>query len=327
MSVFVDKVLKAVGDFEMIDGKKTVVVALSGGADSVSLLRVMCGLRGQLGTEVRACHLNHGLRGAESDEDEKFCGELCGKYYVPITIKRLNVKEFQQKHESVEETARRLRYGFFDECLESTGRDSVIASAHTANDNAETVLLNLTRGTGLKGLCGIPPVRDRIIRPLIYCTRADVEEYLAELGQDYVTDKTNFSAEYSRNKIRINVMPQLMSINPSLVEGITRMTANLRSDSDYLERLSDKALLEARREKGYDAAALYALPCPIRSRAVKKILRNGGIEPSALRINTAVSLLCKRSARFNPCKNKFFTIRKGICFTEKIEQKYHNICK
>ena len=323
MNGFVDNVLKAVGDFGMTDGKKTVIVALSGGADSVSLLRVMCRLREQLETEVRACHLNHGLRGEESDKDAEFCAELCGKFSVPIAIKKLNVKEYQQKHESVEETARRLRYGFFDECLEKSGQSSVIAAAHTANDNAETVLLNLTRGTGLKGLCGIPPVRDRIIRPLIYCTRGEVEEYLAELGQDYVTDKTNFSDEYSRNKIRLNVIPQLMSINPSLIEGITRMTAGLRSDSDYLEGLSDKALLETHRERGCDAAALYALPSPIRSRAVKKILQNGGIEPSALRINTAVSLLCKRSARFNPCKNKFFTIRKGICFIEEIEQKYH----
>lgn len=325
---FVNKVEETIAEFGMLNGADTVIAALSGGADSVSLLRALCELRERCRITVRACHLNHGLRGAQSDGDEEFCKRLCEALGVPIVTAKVNVAEHRNKHESIEEAARRIRYGFFDKCLEKSGGNSVIAAAHTANDNAETVLLNITRGTGLKGLCGIPPVRGRIVRPLIRRTRDEVEEYLKSIGQGYVTDNTNFSEEYSRNKIRLSVIPRLLEINPALLEVICRMTDNLRVDSEYLEKLANNALLAADTERrdragrGYDAACLYGLPAPVRSRAVKKILSDGGIEPSGLRINTAVSLLSKRSARFNPCKNRFFTIRKGVCFVEKTEQKY-----
>lgn len=322
MNEFADKVAETINKFDMLHSCDTVIVALSGGADSVSLLRVMCALKQQYKISVQACHLNHSLRGALSDGDENFCKMLCKSLKVPIVSKKINVAEQKIKHESTEEAARRLRYAFFDECLERAGKESALAAAHTANDNAETVLLNLTRGTGLKGLCGIPPVRGRIVRPLIERTRKEVEEYLLVLRQEYVTDHTNFSEEYSRNKIRLSVIPKLLEIDPALFGVISRMTENLRLDSEYLEQLAGEALLNARTERGYNAAMLYALPAPVRSRAVRRILSEGGIEPSALRINTAVSLLQKRSARFNPCKNRFFTIRKGVCFVENVEQKY-----
>lgn len=324
----VEKVLSAISDYGMLDGAGSVCVALSGGADSVSLLSALCSVKDELRIAVSACHLNHGLRGADSDSDERFCRGLCERMGVPLYAKRIDVSSGVHKHESVEEAARRARYGFFEEALEHFGA-GVLATAHNANDNAETVLLNLTRGTGLRGLCGIPPVRRlgqtgerRVIRPLIYCGRREIEEYLRVTGQECVTDKTNLSEDYTRNKLRLRVLPELTEINPSVVGVIGRMTRNLRADSELLEEQARRALEQAREGRGWNASALSRLPEPIKARAVRRILTGGGIEPSALRINTAISLLEKRSARFNPCRDRFFTIRKGVCFVEHIVQNY-----
>lgn len=318
----IDSVRTAISENNMLCGEKTAVCALSGGADSVALLLVMKELSVQYGFKLGACHLNHGLRGEDSDADEVFCAELCERLGVELYRKKISVSGYSQKHESLEETARKIRYRFFEEAREHFGENSVTATAHNANDSAETVLLNIIRGTGLKGLCGIPPVRDKIIRPLIYTQRSDIEKFLKSKNQPFVTDKTNFSEEYTRNRIRLNILPEMIKINPSVVATITRMSENLRRDSSYLEELSESALLSAERENGYEASEIDKLCEPVKSRAVRKILIKGGVEPSELRIKTAVSLLSKRSARYNPCKNKFFTIRKGICFIENIEQKF-----
>lgn len=321
---FIGKIARAMGDFKMAEGAKYIVAALSGGADSVSLLRALKAPELGLDTEIRACHLNHGLRGAESDADELFSRRLCDRLGVPLTVGRIDVNKRRGKHESVEEAARRLRYDFFRENVSEAG--GVLATAHTASDNAETVLFNLVRGTGASGLCGIPPVRRSegltVIRPLIYCTRGEVEEYLSELGQGYVTDKSNNDVEFSRNRIRLNVIPELEKINPSLAASVSRMTKTLREDNDYLEELTGEALGGLKLGRGWNAAEIGKLPEPLKLRAVRRILLLGGIEPSALRISTAAGLLEKRSARYNPCKDKFFTIRRGVCFTEEIHQNF-----
>lgn len=322
MAEFLEKVRQAVTEYDMLENADAVAVALSGGADSVSLLLALLGLSEELGVSVSACHVNHNLRGEESDGDMRFCEELCSSLSVPLKTASIDVKAMLEKHESLEECARRARYGFFEEVRSSLGENAVIATAHTADDSAETVLLNLMRGTGLKGLCGIPPIRGAMVRPLIYCTRADVEEYLKERGQDYVTDSTNLSDDYTRNRIRHIILPEMKKINGSLVSTMTRMERNLRSDSDYLESLAEEALAAAKTGRGYDAKKLSEYPLPVKSRAVRRILSEGGIEPSALRINTALELLEKRSARFNPCRDRFFTIRKGVCFVEVTEQHY-----
>lgn len=322
MSEFIGKVRAALSELSAMKTAKTVVCGLSGGADSTALLLALSELSGEFGFTTAACHLNHGLRGEDSDSDERFCTELCERLEIPLCKKRENVREYSEKHESLEETARKVRYDFFEEALAHFGENAVLATAHNANDNAETVLLNLIRGTGLRGLCGIPRERGRVIRPLLLIERREIEEFLAEKKQDFVTDKSNFSEDYTRNRIRLKILPEMAEINPSIVGTFSRMTNNLRADSDYLERVSERALKSAESGKGYEAYELDKLAEPIKTRAVKKILANGGVEPSALRIKTAVSLLKKRSARYNPCKNRFFTIRKGVCFVEEIEQHF-----
>lgn len=322
MSEFVEKVRSALRGFSAMKTAKTVVCGLSGGADSVSLLLALKELSGELGFTAAACHLNHGLRGDESDNDERFCAELCGKLGIPLCKKRESVRDYAEKHESLEETARKVRYDFFEEALAVFGENSVLATAHNANDNAETVLLNLIRGTGLRGLCGIPPERGRIIRPLLDIPRVEIELFLGENAQDYVTDKTNFSVLYTRNKVRAKILPEILEINPSFLSAIARMSKNLRADEDFFDEAAEKILEESKSGRGYSAEKIDACSEPIKTRAVKKILSGGGVEPSALRIKTAVSLLKKRSARYNTSKNRFFTIRKGVCFMEEIEQRF-----
>lgn len=322
MSEFIGKVRAALSEFSSVRSAKTVVCGLSGGADSTALLLALSELSGEFGFTTAACHLNHGLRGEDSDSDERFCTELCEKLEIPLYKRRENVRDYSEKHESLEETARKVRYDFFEEALAHFGENAVLATAHNANDNAETVLLNLIRGTGLRGLCGIPRERGRIIRPLLDIERGEIEEFLAENRQNFVTDKTNFSVEYTRNKIRAKLIPEILEINPSFLTTIGRMTKSLRADEQYFEETTEKVLEESKSPRGYIAEKIDECAEPIKTRAVKKILANGGVEPSALRIKTAVSLLKKRSARYNPCKNRFFTIRKGICFVEEIEQHF-----
>lgn len=315
---FLEKVLSAAADHGMAEKGDAVVAALSGGADSVSLLYALKELSGELGITVSACHVNHHLRGEESDSDMRFCEKLCERLDIPIVVREVDVKSLQQKHESLEECARRVRYDFFAEV--SQGKR--LATAHTANDSAETVLLNLMRGTGLKGLCGIPPVRGNIIRPLIYCTRDEVEEYCRSRGLSWVTDRTNLSTDYTRNKIRHIILPEMLKINGSLYSTVTRMEKSLREDSDFLEGMAVRALEEARQPGGWSASALAALPKPVQSRAIRLIFTKGEIEPSALRINTAAEILAAGSGKFNPCRGKFFVVRRGVAFVEEAEQHY-----
>lgn len=319
---FTDKVRSAIMEYNMTAQGDAVVVALSGGADSVSLLFALKELEQELGITLSACHVNHNLRGSESDGDMQFCRGLCERIGVPLEVRSVDVLSQRQKHEGVEETARRARYSFFEELLSRQGEHSRLATAHNSNDCAETVLLNMLRGTGLKGLCGVPPVRGRIIRPLIYCTRSEVERFCAEHELSFVTDSTNLSDDYTRNRVRHTILPEMQKINPALLECMTRMQQSLRQDSAYLEQLAEHGLESARVSGGYSAAVLCALPQPVLSRAVQLVLKEGGIEPSALRINTAIGLLQKGSGRFNPCKNRFFTVKKGVAFVEALEQHY-----
>ena len=323
MEQFYEKIARAISDYNMINHGDAVVIALSGGADSVSLLCAMKQLSEQLGFTLSACHVNHGLRGEESDGDMRFCEELCERLGVQLEILNTDVKGFQQKHESLEETARRVRYDFFAKV--SDGKK--LATAHNSNDSAETVLLNMMRGTGLKGLCGIPPVRGNIIRPLIYCSRDEVEQFLEENSISYVTDKTNLSDDYTRNKVRHLILPEMLKINPSLLDTISRMEKNLREDNELLEALADEALQSAKSQRGYKTAVLAQQHKPILRRAIRRMLINGGIEPSALRIEMAEEIILAGKGKINPCRGKFVTVKKGEVSIEEQEQVYRKHLK
>ena len=262
-----DKVLSWMREQRMTAPGDTVICAVSGGADSVCMLHVLLSLRTALGITVEAVHFNHHLRGAESDRDEAFVRALCAKLDVALHIGNGDVRaRAAKRHESVEEAARALRYAFF------ASLPGLIATAHTQDDNLETVLLNLTRGTGLAGLCGIPPKRESFIRPMLAVSRTEIEAYLEQNGLSHVTDSTNFLPDARRNRLRQSVIPLLKAENPSLCETAFRMCRLLEADEAQLSAQAEVVLQQARLADGVQCSILAAYPQAVRTRAVKLLL-------------------------------------------------------
>ena len=233
-------------DFESIESKASgVVLGVSGGADSVALLSFFVSLRNSVAPKLllKVIHVNHMIRGEEADSDQEFVEELCKRLNVPYKVYREDIPAMAKKLDMTEEEAgRNYRYKAFIECaleLEMEYKCKCrIAVAHNKDDLAETVLYNLIRGSSLLGLAGIKPVRDMIIRPLLDTSRAELEEYLKELGQDYVTDSTNLETEYTRNKIRHLVMPELKKMNSAAVQHIADVARDaLELGNDIGDRL------------------------------------------------------------------------------------------
>ena len=219
--------------------KDKVLVALSGGADSVALLRVLT----ELGYLCECAHCNFHLRGEESNRDERFVRSLCLELQVPLHVKHFETESYaKEKHISIEMAARELRYEWFEDLRKETKTD-VIAVAHHRDDSVETFLLNLIRGTGINGLKGIQAKNGHIVRPLLETSREDIQDYLDYLQQDYVTDSTNLQDEYMRNKIRLNLLPMMKDMNPSIMESI-QDTAQKLSEAANIYNQNRKEILE-----------------------------------------------------------------------------------
>lgn len=311
--------------YEMLEstGTRRVIVAFSGGADSVSLLYAMHLLKDELGIGLEACHVNHNLRGAESENDELFVRCFCTGLSIPLTVRSIDVKSLLKKHVSTEECARNARYSFFDEI----SGNALIATAHNADDNCETVLLNLLRGTALKGLCGIPPVRGNIIRPLINTARLAIELFCKEHNLQYVTDSTNLSEKFTRNRLRLNIFPLLEEINPSLNSGVGRMCRTLREDEAFLSKLAEEkkeaaAVKTPGGNRAYDASLLSVQPSPLLNRIITSILTQNNISPSSLRISEIAGILKNGNGKINIQKDIFAIVKNNVFYLENIHQKY-----
>ena len=219
-----------------------VLCAVSGGADSMALLTALRALAPDLGISVAAAHFDHRLRGAESDRDRAFVADWCARHEIPLRLGHGDVRAAAAAQgRGLEETARDLRYAFLETAAADLGCDR-IATAHNADDNAETVLLHLVRGTGLDGLGGIPPRRGALIRPLLGCTRAEIEAYLAAEGVPHVEDSSNADPAYARNRIRRDVMPVLRDLNPAFAATLAAALPHLRADRAYLDDKAAAAL-------------------------------------------------------------------------------------
>lgn len=230
----------------LLEGVENVTVAFSGGADSTALLHLMMRAREYYGINLTAAHLNHGVRGQESDRDEEFVRELCIKWGIDLFCEKTDAPAIAKARKiSIELACRQARYEFLSRVAKG-----VVATAHNANDNLETMLLNFTRGTALKGLCGIPVKRDIFIRPLLSFTRDEIERYCRENGLEYVTDSTNLSDDYTRNLIRHKVVPVLKQINPSVEAAAARLSSVLADDEAVLEESARKLLSRAERDDG-----------------------------------------------------------------------------
>lgn len=255
----------------MLSKGDVLLCAVSGGADSMCLLHLMKENREKMGITVMAAHFNHMLRGEEADRDEAFVAEFCEKNGIPFESGCGDVKAYaKEKHLSTEEAARSLRYEFLVKTAEKNCCNK-IATAHNADDNAETVLLNLTRGSGAKGLCGIPPVRGVFIRPLLDKSRAEIEQYLSDNAVPHVEDSSNAEDEYSRNKIRHYVTPVLKKINPAFSEAVMRTSELMREDEDCLSKMAEAFLKENLEEKSLPIDELKKLPKAIMSRVLRLV--------------------------------------------------------
>ncbi len=261
------KIEEAVARWDMLPRGCGVVVGLSGGADSVALTHFLLRYARGRGIRVTAAHVNHGLRGAESDADEAFVRRFCAGCGAELRVQRADVRALAaQKSQGIEECGREVRYSFFRGLCGPEGR---IATAHTLSDSAETVLMNLAKGAGPRGLCGIPPVRGNVVRPLIGITRTEVERYCAHYGLSFVTDRTNLAADCDRNRIRLKVVPVLKEINPAFEACVLRATRLLRNDEAYLEREARKRLEDARLPGGgYALEAFRGAELPVSRRMI-----------------------------------------------------------
>lgn len=226
-----------------------VLVALSGGADSVCLTHALATLRKELGIEVMAAHYSHGIRPEAADFERRLSEKLCRSLGVPFFTETGDVPAYcAARGLGLEEGARRLRYDFLRRVKEERGC-TLIATAHNLGDNSETILLDLTRGSGIGGLRGIPLVNGDIVRPLLSVSREEIEEYNKENGLEFATDESNFDEKYSRNRIRRSVIPELKKINPSLDRALSGLAQRAGETDDFM-RLSALELLKARRRSG-----------------------------------------------------------------------------
>ena len=254
----------------------TVVCAVSGGADSMALLWGAYLLKDRLGIRLAAAHFNHHLRMAESDRDEAFVREFCERFEIPLYVGSACVKAGKK---GLEAAARDARYGFF------ATLPGKIATAHTADDNAETVLMHLVRGTGLKGLGGIAPVNGQLIRPMLTVTRQQVVAFLEEYHISHIEDSSNHGDDFLRNRLRHHVMPLLQRENPRLAENMSAMALRLRRDEQALLDMASFDVLP-------DVAALRGLHPAVRSRMLERFLKENGVrEPEAQHIALAESLV------------------------------------
>ena len=235
-----------------------ILVALSGGADSVALLRILH----TAGYHCEAAHCNFHLRGEESNRDESFVRQLCLKYNIRLHTADFNTTQYAaEKHISIEMAARELRYNWFEE-IKNKYRADVIAVAHHQDDSIETMLLNLIRGTGITGLLGIRPRNGAIVRPLLCVNRKEIIQYLQNIEQDYVTDSTNLEDEYTRNKIRLNLLPLMEEINPSVKNSLVETSNYLNNVATIYNKVIDEAKTRIITPEGIRIDALLDEPAP-----------------------------------------------------------------
>lgn len=310
-----DKVLNTIKRYEQIKSGDTIVVGVSGGPDSICLLNVLKNLQNELRINIVVAHINHMIR-KEADSETEFVQDFCEQRDIKCFVKKADVLQIaKEKKLGTEEVGRKIRYDFFEEVKNIVGGNK-IATAHNANDNAETVLMNFLRGSGSTGLKGIEPIRDnKLIRPIIECTRQEIEQYCNEKGLNPKYDKTNQENIYTRNKIRNMLIPYIQeNFNPNIIETINRMSNLIATDEMYFKSIVKQSYKEtfiSRTEKEIilDLKKFNVLEKVIKSRLIIYTINEllgttNGIEK--IHIEDVIKL-CK-----NNIGNKYLTPNKNI---------------
>lgn len=276
-----EKVNAVLKKYAMLQKGEKLAVAFSGGADSVALLHF---LKNE-GYEPSAIHINHGIRGEEADADEDFCRDFCEKNAIPFYSVHIDVPAAAKLNgEGIEETARKMRYAEIENVI-ARKKIVKVATAHHADDNMETLIFNITRGSSLKGAGGIPPVRGHYIRPLIECTREEVISYCNENSLNYVTDSTNLDTDYTRNFIRHKITPLIKQINPDAANAFARFTASARRDEDFIQ--GELAKLSENTER----SVLASLHPSLLSRFIYRCAGKFGSTPSQKSVDSLISAI------------------------------------
>ena len=274
----------------------SILVAFSGGADSTALLHLLSRYSQASGARIYAAHVNHGIRGDEADRDEQFCRELAKSLGVEIFVLRADVPKIAlETRESVETAARRVRYDFFDKIMQEHGI-RILATAHNANDNLETLIFNMARGTGLDGLCGIPDSRPTsfgvVIRPMLAMEKSEIIDYCRQNSLDFVTDSTNTDTDYTRNMIRAEIIPAITKINSGALRNAHRMCRTLKEDSLCLDALADEFI--AQNCNGYSVSTewIRSSPKAIVNRVLMRLYADlsGGKTLEATHVDALVQL-------------------------------------
>lgn len=308
-TVLEQKALCALRQYSLFSQGDRIAVGVSGGADSVALLRFLAALRPQFGWDLVVCHIHHGLRGAEADRDECFVRALAEQLGLPCAVSRIDAAALALRdHISVEEAGRMARYAFF---AQTAGEGGHIATAHTLDDSIETVLMNLVRGTGLRGLCGIPRIRGNIVRPLLDCTRAEVEDYLGALGQPYCTDSTNLTDDYTRNRIRHDILPRLCALNPNFPGAMARMLPRLAAQQALTDCLAAQSAQQLQAAcGGLSRQGLSALPEPVCDRLLLRLLEQNRLPVSAAAVERMTETL-RTGGKLDLAARSWFFVAQG----------------
>ena len=288
------------------------LVALSGGADSVFLTHVLH----RLGYAIDAAHCNFHLRGEESDRDEAFCKNLCERLGIALHIVHFDTKTYADLHKvSIEMAARDLRYNYFEQLRKDIGADGICV-AHHMEDSVETILMNIIRGTGLNGLTGISPRNGYILRPMLNVTRKEIELYLDACGEEYVTDSTNLEAVALRNKIRLEVVPLLKTINPSVCEDIAKMSARLAEASKVMDDAMQDAANRVCNDNIIDTGKLLNEVSP--EMVLFHILSPYGFQPAQIE-NISSSLTCLKTCSTWKSDSHELLFNRGSLIIENID--------
>jgi tRNA(Ile)-lysidine synthase len=280
----INKAATAVKKYSMLSGGEKILTALSGGPDSVCLLYVLYNMKDKFALDLHAIYIDHGLRPGETDMETAFCQNMCEKLSIPFVTRSVDVKTHARGQKmNVQEAARQLRYKVFDEVSHEIGAGK-IALGHTADDQAETLLMRLFRGSGPTGLSGIPPVRKNIIRPLIEIERKEIEKFLDDRKIDFIIDSSNKKKDYLRNKIRLSLIPMLREFNPDIIRTLSKTASIFRDEEKYFEILATKTLMKLISRKTDSHVELFLIPFEsMETVLIRRVLRRIIDETKGLR--------------------------------------------
>lgn len=280
---FLNKVESTIKKHSMLSGGEIVLVGFSGGPDSVCLLHVLHELK-DMSLKLHALYIDHGLRPAETPDEIEFCKKLCEEISIPFVVKSIDVKTYAREHGlNKQDAARELRYRIFEEASHKI-KAARIALGHNADDQTETFFMRLLRGSGPKGLSGIPPVRKNVIRPLIETERSEIEGFLDELNITYITDSSNLKDDYLRNRLRHIFIPELKKINPSLTTTTSKTMDILREEEGYFDILVTKTLMKLINRKTDNRIELFLAPIETMEKIMlRRVIRRAVEETKGLR--------------------------------------------